>query len=152
MQTEANNSKTNGDEKWKDRIDLLWNLAKDVSFNDMGILSELCEDWIIGCSTISLLMKGQTMPHYALAIKVAPFLEERLVQHITTTADAAAWACKRSGDLKCIPSWTGGNYETDEYEMGNNIAALNAMTARYALFGNSPAPLRMEDAARLRVV
>lgn len=101
---------------------------------------------------MNLLAKGQTMPHYALAVKVAPFLAERLSRHLIITGDAAAFACKLTGELKCAPSWTSGDFGPKDYEMGNNIAALNAILAGRA-FRNpaSLAPLRLDTSRNVEV-
>lgn len=120
-----------------------WYKIQDTSFNHADVIVETCEDSEEGCHYLDLLSKSQTASHYALAIKVAPFLEEFLMPHIRATADAAARTCREDGVLRCKPSWVGSTYWGEEDELTNNFASLNAIMAKRVL--DSPAPMRLDE-------
>lgn len=76
---------TNGDSKWQKRVETLVDAGIARFFpKDTGILTEMCErkDAERACSSASFWWQGRTLPLYASAVKMAPFVADKLMPGI----------------------------------------------------------------------
>ncbi|KAG8165991.1 hypothetical protein KVR01_004543 [Diaporthe batatas] len=94
---------TNGSETWRERAAKLSDATLETFFPD-GIAYEVACEGNDKCTTDMLFMKGYAHRWLSSATQMAPFLSEKVLPVLKTSAEAAAKQCVDNGT-----STTGGN-------------------------------------------
>ncbi|KAJ0109601.1 hypothetical protein J7T55_014163 [Diaporthe amygdali] len=86
---------TNGSDIWRDRAEKLSNALLETFFPD-GVAYESACEGIESCTTDMIFMKGYVHRWLASATQVAPFLAEKVLPVLQTSAEAAVKQCVES--------------------------------------------------------
>lgn len=101
-------TQTNGDEKWKVRLEKILTASDYFFAND--IMSETaCEGRDTGkvtCNVDQRSFKAYLSRWMAQTTKMAPFTTERIMRRLRTSAIAAARQCTGEGGTTCGLKWT----------------------------------------------
>lgn len=134
--------KTNGSDVWRDRADKLSDALLETFFPD-GIAYEAACEGVETCPTDALFMKGYAHRWLSSATQVAPFLAEKLLPVLKTSAEAAAKQCV-DGDAgqRCGFYWRNETFvdpETDGTSgAGEGLSVFAAVTS--LLIADAAAP------------
>lgn len=106
--------KTNGSDVWRERAEKLSDSLLETFFPDGIAYEPSCEGSLMSCPGDVLFMKGYTHRWLSSAAQVAPFLADKLLPTLRTSAEAAAAQCVESdgGDVsqRCGFFWSNGTF------------------------------------------
>lgn len=130
-------NQTNGESKWKDRVDKLVTHGFSTFFPKEICYEPFCEA-SESCTTDMKSFKGYVHRWYASATKVAPYLTDRVMPMLEKSAGAAIKCCTGSDTNKCGFSWVSGSFD-GVTGAGPEMNALGALSS--LLVGDAPAPV-----------
>lgn len=140
----ATSGSNNDNKKWQERIDGLLKHSFETFFKD-GVAYEWCEI-VDACDDNYYSYKGAMLRAYAQAVQVAPYIGDKVVPVIKTTAEAAVRACTLGDNgRECGFYWSrtqspskrvreGRSFDKDHNAVDANIQsdALSAVTVLLA--------------------
>lgn len=132
-------NQTNGDSKWKDRVNGLLEHGTKTFFDDGVAIEPSCEAKH-HCGQAALSYKGELVQAYTLITQVAPFANDKIQPILKKTAAAAAKRCSDGEDGKqCGFEWADSTYDKDSFTQGA-VQQMNAAIAVDALLVGSSKP------------
>ncbi|KAF9873850.1 hypothetical protein CkaCkLH20_08584 [Colletotrichum karsti] len=141
---------TNGSDIWRDRTQKLTDSLLKTFF-PKGIAYEVaCEKKKGVCPVDALFMKGYVHRWLAVATQVAPFLSEKVLPVLKTSAEAAAKQCKDSdnGTTTCGFYWSDSKFvdprtADDTTGVGEGTSVLSAISS--LLINDAKVPFTEKD-------
>lgn len=120
---------TNGDEKWKRRLDGLVDATLRTFFPD-GVAYELACEEHMSCTTDMLSFKGYLHRWLARSTQVAPFTAGRILPVLRRSAEAAVATCTGEADGRtCGFRWSTRRYDGSRGagQQMNVLAAVSSL-------------------------
>ncbi|RYP19224.1 hypothetical protein DL767_009692 [Monosporascus sp. MG133] len=128
---------TNGDAKWRDRLDLLVDRTLEIFFRDGVAFEPSCEPG--NCNTDMESFKGYLHRWLGSAIQMAPYLRERVLPTLKTSAVAAVRQCTGGSNGRfCGFHWTTGQFD-GQIGAGQQMNVLGALMS--VMTHNNPVPV-----------
>ncbi|TQW05539.1 glycoside hydrolase family 76 [Cordyceps javanica] len=123
---------TNGDEKWKYRINTMLDSFFKEFFRDGVIFETDCETRDPQCTTDMLSFKGYCLRWLAVVTQVAPFTRDAIMPVLAASARAAVRQCTGPPTMRrCGFYWAGGRFVDPKTD--NTTGAGEAMDALAAV-------------------
>ncbi|RYP11390.1 hypothetical protein DL764_000044 [Monosporascus ibericus] len=133
----ANMYNYTGNQVWRERIDPLLNQTLNRFFPDGIAYEPICEER--QCSFDAVTFKGFIHRWLASAAQVAPFMRERVLRVLKTSAQAAANQCVGGDNGRmCGFHWRSGEFD-NFVAAGNQMNVLAALSSVLAF--DAPIPL-----------
>ncbi|KAI1098773.1 glycoside hydrolase family 76 protein [Jackrogersella minutella] len=131
---------TNKSKDWEDRITGLLDGMERIFFVNGTLYEPSCEAGV--CSTDMLSYKGYVHRWLAVASQVAPFVSDRIMKLLRTSAEAAVKQCTGGPNGRaCGFHWTTGKYD-GQTGAGQEMDVLGVLSS--LLVQNSKAPVTTE--------
>lgn len=129
--------KTNGDLKWKERVDKLVTYGLETFFPD-EIATEISCELHDACKTDMFTYKGFVHRWYSVITQVAPFTAQQILPVLEKSAQAAIDQCT-GGDngRQCGLRWSDGTYD-GHTGAGQEMSALAAVQSLLIVNANAP--------------
>ncbi|OAQ61801.1 glycosylhydrolase family 76-2 protein [Pochonia chlamydosporia 170] len=128
---------TNGDQKWKDRVDKLITYGLKTFFPKDVAVEISCEP-NDGCKTDMFTYKGFVHRWYAVTTQLAPFTAERILPVLQKSAQAAVSQCTGgTNGRQCGLKWVDGTYD-GKTGAGQEMSALAAVQSLLIGKGKPP--------------
>ncbi|KAG9238406.1 glycosyl hydrolase family 76-domain-containing protein [Amylocarpus encephaloides] len=122
---------TNGDAKWKTRVDGLLNQTFNIFFPDNIAYEVACEPKL-SCTTDMFSFKSYLTRWLASVTKVAPYTHDEVIKRLKPSAQAAAKQCVGGDNGRtCGLSWSSGKYDGTK-GVGQTMAAMSAVFVNLA--------------------
>lgn len=128
-------AQTNGDAKWRKRVEGVVAQMKSNFFNDQGFLAERCTNWdndTLPCPGFFVWVQAETPPLLAEVVQQAPFASDVLTPLMRSTAFAVAERCVHDSDVPCKATFLYSSFDEVE-DMAVSVGAMNALNAVMAL-------------------
>lgn len=131
------------DQKWLDRLQLIWNQASHIFFKNDVMFEPACGPT---CNTDEQCFKGIFSRMLGLTMLMAPTFYDVLLPYIQASAEAAARSCSGGYDgHTCGEQWIDGGAYDNKIGLGEQICALDIFNV--LLIKDMPPPMTLTTGA-----
>ena len=125
------------EEKWKDRLDLIWGNAVNVFFENNIVYEQACEPYET-CDVDDYSFKGYLVAYLGYSAAVYPDFMNTVLPYLKASAAGAAQACVGgTAGTTCGMSWLDKGYD-GLTGVGQEMSALNALLSPLSKIVTAP--------------